>query len=277
MEADIRVDLSATQKAANILGRGFSVHALTETMEAVETGAQAIQSEWMKYISGAPVSYSGGDFTINRVSGHYASAVMGGLRYPYNGNPLSGGVVIEDVSYAKHLERGFGPYDMKPGMLGSPKVKFTKTDDPGDTSQPYIDVPFEHAEAGVPRPIKTEVKKQGRSLGVVRLGAGLGEGQVGLRSKISPEKLGLEPYTWRKGIYAGLVRRQSGPESRGKYMTFRRISQSSDPSSWVHPGIKPRPVTRAIVENIGPKLRLMVSLAFEKDVQNLTRVAGLIQ
>jgi hypothetical protein len=59
-------------------------------------------------------------------------------------------------------------------------------------------------------------------------------------------------------------------------MTFRRVSSNSSPNSWIHPGIEPKPITRAIVENIGPQLRLMVSSAFEKDVASLMRLAGLM-
>jgi hypothetical protein len=277
MEAEIKVDLSASQKAEEVFKRGFTKYALAETMEAVEAGSHQIQGEWMKYISGAPVSYSGGDFVIHRVTGQYASAVMNGLRYPMNGDAFMGGVVVE-LDYADKLERGFSTYDMKPGMLNSPKVKFTKPDpaDPGANTEPYIDVPFEHAEAGIPKAVKSEVKKTGTALGLIRLGKGLGRAQAGIRSKIAPRELGLEDYTWRTGLFANLTRKVSGPENRGKYMTFRRISGNSDASSWIHPGVSPKPVTKAIVENIGAQLQGMVSLAFQKDVSSLMRLSGLM-
>jgi hypothetical protein len=277
LQAEIKVDLGASKKAADILRRGFGVYNLTETHAAIEAGAQAIQSEWTKYVSGATVVYSGGTFTIKRVSGQYANAVMGGLRYPMDGNPLKGGVEVI-LDYAEKLERGYDAYDEKPGLLRSPKVKWTSGPDekhPDRQSQPYIDVPFEHAEQSIPRAIKNEVKKDGRSLGLIRLGTGLGSAPAGLRSNTAPEKLGLTPYTWRAGVFTGMVRGQAGPEARGKYMTFRRVSLASDPSSWINPGVSPKPVTKAIKENIGAKLAAMVSSAFERDVLRLSRLAGL--
>ncbi len=275
-QADIKVDVSASSKAAQVFRAGFDEYNLTETHEAVEAGAQAIQAEWSKYVSGSTVTYSGGSFVIKRVSGQYANAVMGGLRYPMDGNILKGGVVV-DLDYAEKLERGFDPFDVKPGLLASPKVKWTKQDpdDPAGAQSPYIDVPFEHEEKGVPKAIKSEITRNGRSLGLVRLGKGLGTAQAGIRSNLAPEKLGLAPYTWRAGMFTGMVRGQAGPETRGKFMTFRRVSLASDPSSWIHPGTNPKPVTRALRENIGAQLEKLVSLAFDRDVMRLSRMAGL--
>lgn len=278
MEVNVAVDLSAAEKAAGIFRMGFDKHHLSETQGAVEAGTQAIQAEWMQYISGSTVTYSGGEFRINRVTGQYANAVMSGLRYPMEGNFLKGCVEV-NLDYPQILEAGFGPYDQKPGLLRSPKAKWTKGPDDDhpdrDPSHPYIDIPFEHAEAGIPKNIKAEAKAGQRSLGVIRLGKGLGEAPAGIRSKTAPEKMGLEPYTWRSGQFAGLIRNALQGNQGGKYMTFRRVSDNSDPSSWIHPGTDPKPVPRAIVENIGVKLARMVSLAFERDVLRLSRLAGL--
>lgn len=277
-QADIKIDLTAAQKAADIFRRGFDEYNLTETHAAIEAGTQVIQSEWMKYVSGSPVTYSGGSFVIKRVSGQYANAVMGGRHYPMDGNVLKGGVMV-NLDYADKLERGFEAFDEKTGLLRSPKVKWTAgpdEDHPDRKSQPYIDVPFEHAEKGVPRAIKSEITRAGRSLGVVRLGRGFGSAPAGIRSQIAPEKLGIPAYTWRAGMFTGMVRGQAGPENRGRYMTFRRVSMASDPSSWIHPGVSPKPVTKALRENIGAQLAGMVSSAFERDVLRLSRLAGLI-
>lgn len=277
LQADIKVDLTAAQRAADIFRRGFNEYNLTETHAAIEAGAQSIQSEWSRYVSGVPVSYSGGTFLIRRVSGQYANAVMTGLRYPMEGNPLKGGVVV-NLDYADKLERGFDAFDEKTGLLRSPKVKWTAGPDeehPDRQSHPYIDVPFEHTEKSIPRAIKSEVTRQGRSLGIIRLGKGLGSAQAGIRSQTAPEKLGLSPYTWRAGMFTGMVRGKVGPENRGRYMTFRRVSLASDPSSWIHPGVSPKPVTKALRENIGAQLAGMVSSAFERDVMRLSRLAGL--
>jgi hypothetical protein len=280
MLADIDVNLAGIQKASRALAAGLNRYDLHETRDAVKAGAELIQATWMQYVSGATVSYSKGDFTINSVSGQYRSAVMGGLKYPMDGDVLSGGVIV-NLDYAEKLEKGFDPYDIKPGMLRSPKAKQGKPDDQGN-SEPYIDVPFRHAEQSIPRAIKTEVQHAGRSLGVIRLGKGLGAAPFGLRTKLSPMRLHWSegqlqfgaPYTWKTGLLSGLTR-QPVQGGGGVYMTFRRISGKSSGSSWIHPGVEPKPVTAAIKENLGPALEAMVQDAFVLDVVNFSRRMGL--
>jgi len=277
MNVEIKVDVGQAERVSAMLSRGFDRYNLTETQQAVEAGAHIIQSTWMTYISGSSVSYSGGEFTVNVVSGDYLRRVQSGFQYPMDGNVLKGGVVV-DLDYADTLERGFGPYDIKPGLMASPKVK-QKTDSKGIQGPRYIDIPFQHSEKSIPSSIKREAKVDGRSLGVIRLGKGLGKGEFGIRSKTTifhlrgPEK--GAGYTWRTGIFAGLVRNQAGPDNRGQYMTFRRVSENSDPTSWIHPGNDPKPVSKALEENLGPALANMIFAAFEKDVLRISRIMGL--
>lgn len=276
MQAEVTINLDGIRKVEDVVKRGLARQDLHNTREAVKAGAELIQATWMQYISGATVAYSKGDFTINSVSGTYRSAVMNGLKYPMAGDILRGGVNIK-LDYAERLEKGFDPYDMKTGMLNSPKVKMTVKRDENDASEPYIDVPFRHEEKAIPRAIKTEVKQAGRSLGVVRLAKGLPKTTpYGLRTKLSPQLLRMSPYTWKSGTFAGLTRTpvQGGG---GVYMTFRRISGKSTPGSWIHPGVSPKPVTAAIKENIGPALRTMVKNAFKQDVAIFARKAGLAE
>lgn len=266
---DIKVDLNGLEALAKKLATTSTTltQSLVETQAAIKVGVAAIQAEWLKYVSGVSVSYSGGSFTINRVSGNYASAVMSGAHYPDGGNVLKGSVNV-DLDYAERLEKGFESFDMKDGMLSSPKVKINK--DGGK----YIDVPFRHDTSGIPSSIMSEAQS-GRSLGIIRLGQGLGKAQAGIRSKITPQQLGRDPYTWRDGLYAGLIRKEAGPKNSGAYMTFRRISENSDPDSWIHPGVDPKPVTKAIEENLGPQLQDMVLSAYESDLLRLSREMSL--
>lgn len=44
-------------------------------------------------------------------------------------------------------------------------------------------------------------------------------------------------YQHKHSIYEGM--KNLGREGHGHYMTFRRVSDLSDPLSWIHPGIKP--------------------------------------
>ena len=272
IEADVKVDLTALEKATDIFQRGFDVYSLKDTQDAVHGGGRLIQSEWSKYVSGATVTYSGGSFVIKKVSGQYANAVMGGLRYPMDGDVLKSGVEV-NLDYAEKLEQGFDAFNEKEGLLESPKVKWTVARK-NHPSQPYIDVPFEHAASGVPSSIQNEIGQKGRSLGLIRVSENLPDAPAGLRSALAPTKLGLKPYTWRAGMFTGMVRGSADYGNKNGYVAFRRVSLASDPSSWIHPGITPKPVTKAIKENIGVELSRMVSSGFQSDVLRLSQKAG---
>lgn len=276
MSVEIKIDVSQGERAANVLKSGLRRDDLVETQGAVKAGTQAMQETWMKYISGVSVTYSGGEFTIRRVSGQYASAVQNGLRYPYEGDILKGAVTV-DLDYADKLERGFGEFDIKVGLLASPKAKTSVDPKTGKVSR-YIDIPFRHNTDDIPKSILSVAKSGDRALGTIRLGKGLNKEQYGIRSKTTAPRVFGEPsYTWRTGLLAGLVRKNVDSNNRGQYMTFRRVSANSDPGSWIHPGVEPKPVTRAIEENLGPKLKKMLEDAFETDVLRMARTAGIYE
>lgn len=264
--AEIKVDVTEARNAARVFGRGINPRDMTETAQAIKGGAIAIQAEWLRDISGVTVSYSGGDFVINRVSGQYATAVSNGLRYPMDGNPLKGGVEV-NLDYADAMERGYEEFDIKKGLLASAKAKWTK----GKDSHPYINVPFRHDTDDIPKSILNQARVAGsRALGTIRLGTGLGRAQAGIRSKMTS----VGNYTWHSGLYASLKRQPAGPKNSGQYMTFRRVSANSDPASWINPGADPKPVSKAVEENLTDDLRNIVEDAFEKDILRLSRQGG---
>lgn len=55
--------------------------------------------------------------------------------YPKDGDPLQGEMIVSDDA-SKRLQ-GYGPFDIKIGLLRSPRAKIGRT-----TGQPYIDVPL---------------------------------------------------------------------------------------------------------------------------------------
>jgi hypothetical protein len=235
MSIEIKIDVSQGERVASVLKSGLRREDLVETQGAIKNGTASMQQEWMKYISGVSVTYSGGEFTIRRVTGQYATAVKNGLRYPYEGDILKGAVTV-DLDYADKLERGFGEFDIKVGLLKSSKAK-TSVDSKGKISR-YIDVPFRHNTDDIPRTILSQAKAGEQVLGTIRLGKGLNKEQAGLRSQTSSPRFVGEPYyTWRTGLFAGLVRKNAGVNG-GQYMTFRRVSEHSDPGSWIHPGVE---------------------------------------
>ena len=67
--------------------------------------------------------------------------------------------------------------------------------------------------------------------------------QLGQRKPIQTAEGIIPAYTHKAPQYQGLVRidiASTDKENRGGYFTFRRVSDKSDPLSWINPGFEPR-------------------------------------
>jgi hypothetical protein len=138
------------------------------------------------------------------------------------------------------LEEGTGPYDLKRGLLRSPKAR---RDAQG---RPYIAVPFTHATPMAKiNPMPAPIYRLAKSLETGGPGLQLPKRLEGwgLRSRLSPNKRKWGPYTWKFSPYEGMIKTRGLPEAhkmqRSAYMTFRTVSTKSDPDSWIHPGFRP--------------------------------------
>lgn len=107
--------LSAMRKAENY----------PHTAKAVRDLTKEAQRVMLRAVQGKKVHWTGGEFTINRIEGRLHGSILGGLRYPYQGNPLRGAIEIK-IAFYKYIRDGVKPYDMKPGLLASPKAKLSK-------------------------------------------------------------------------------------------------------------------------------------------------------
>lgn len=127
------------------------------------------------------------------------------------------------------LESGAPAFDMKQGFSKSPNVRRGKRGW-------YMTIPLRHRTSGHYK-MPTNVIREARKL----------SGGERLKEALVRE-LGYKPetshagYTWKNAKYDSMQRivqtsQPSGKQS-GQYMTFRRVSQASDPSSWQHPGLK---------------------------------------
>lgn len=243
---------------------------LPYTRDAVRSATvDIVQRTWIQYASGATVSYSGGTFRINSVTGDYVRSIQDGLRFP---DDLTG-EVFSTSPHAETIEKGVDPYDMKPKLLASPKAKTNK--DGGK----YITVPFRHGTPGtkglpsMPNHVYDKASKLGfsrRRNAIVAFFTGrkykwdgrLKEEPTGQRSHTSPHR--GAGYTWKSGQFDGMVR--MGKKGHTQYLTFRRVSTNSDPQSWQHPGVKPRPVRDAVVENTKEEVLNVIRQGFEMDL-----------
>lgn len=259
-------NLDSVIQAVERAGKGE----LPYTKNAVRSATtDLVQRTWIQYASGARVSYSGGTFHVQVVTGDYIRSIQNGLRFPED---LTG-EVFTTSSHASSIEDGQPPRDMKPGLLSSPKAK-TNAD-----GGKYITVPFRHGTPGttsmpaMPKGIYNQAQKLGfsrRNNALVAFFTGrqykwngsLKEELTGQRSHIKPHA--GQGYTWKSGQFEGMVKMGKGRHSQ--YLTFRRVSTNSDPQSWMHPGVKPRPIRDAVVENTQEEVLALIRQGFEMDL-----------
>jgi len=133
---------------------------------------------------------------------------------------------------ANAIEEGSAPFDMKEGFRNSPKVKINKQ------GGWYLTIPFRintpNAPQGtrMPREIYQAIKN-GRK---PKIDMPLGE-----RPQVSDPATGRiwEMYRHKSSIFEGIQRTSHNAETnRSTYGTFRRVSNNSDPNSWINRGIK---------------------------------------
>ncbi|AGY46957.1 hypothetical protein CampHawk_79 [Bacillus phage CampHawk] len=145
--------------------------------------------------------------TLKTTAGTYVSSIN--MEFTM-GATLKAEIYLEG-SWAKKLELGFQPYDMKPVFARSDKRKTSK--DGGW----YMDIPFKHTtpaatgRTGMPMP--SSVYRKARNL---PLGGRL------------PSNM---------GNFGGMQKQKESPtSSRSSYMTWRRVSNNSSPDAFKHPG-----------------------------------------
>lgn len=157
------------------------------------------------------------------------------------------GLAPGDDGLALALEEGKDPFDEKVGFSKSDKRK-TKLDGGW-----YLTIPFRHATPGavaesgifqsvLPKEVYDVAKNNaGRPVTKAQLPAQYA--QLGQRGAIQTAAGVIPAYTHKSPKYEGLVRvniSSTKSEDRGGYFTFRRVSDKSDPNSWIHPGFEAR-------------------------------------
>lgn len=159
--------------------------------------------------------------TLKTTAGTYVSSIN--LDFTM-GATLKAELYLEG-SWARKLELGFQPYDMKPVFARSNKRKTSK--DGGW----YMDIPFKHTtpaatgRTGMPMPSSVYRKARNLPLG------------------------GRLPSTM--GNYGGMQKQKESPtSSRSSYMTWRRVSSNSSPDSFRHPGFS----GAKVLDKVGGKI-----------------------
>jgi hypothetical protein len=168
------------------------------------------------------------------------------------------GTVLLDYSKDKMiqmLEEGAAAFDMKAGFMASAKVKI------GKNGGKYLTIPLRQGTPGtigdsgnfafiMPKDIYKIAKNKPLSISVSGGGsrtAGIALSEIPAqfaKPTIRPAiedgagKILFKEYQHKTPNAQGIVRQQDGATGQNRYTSFRRVSEKSDESAFIHPGIK---------------------------------------
>lgn len=224
---------------------------------AMSRAAAYIRDTWIAAVSGTPLP--------GMARSVHDAAYANALRDPSAIRAISATRIEIDPAYsgAERIESGYPSFDQKPGLLSGPAARITRT---GDTIHRYTRIPVGRFQApgpdmpGLPA-LPLDIYRSVQASGVYHDAGNaiLGE-QQGQRSTVPlavnlqaitrglPPPM-LRPYTWRSGLYAGLrpdASQRIG--DRPSYRTWRTVSDTSDPYSWIHPGLPANHVRAAVLQ-----------------------------
>jgi hypothetical protein len=156
---------------------------------------------------------------------------------------LMGRVLIDysQNKLIKKIEEGSPAWDMKPALLASPKAKTTKS------GSRYISVPFKwgNSEAVTMSNVMPEeiyeVAKTLKDRQYITFNSLPSDFQsLQSRDEItdSAGKTLFEKYTHKNSIFQGIQKTTDSVTGQNTYNSFRRVSEKSNPSAWIHPGFK---------------------------------------
>lgn len=198
------------------------------------------------------------DYTIKEVTTRFASALeleanrtLKSARLDYISNiqvideGFARAAVVLTGSLPNAIEQGEGSYDMKPGLLNGPNAKMTAS------GVKYNTIPFSWGTPGalqenfsnvMPEQVHAIIKSKpvrdgyNSSEGVKRGELPLLFQQREVKKIKVPGTNVIQQYQHKHSVYEGIRKQQDNVTKQNRYMSFRRVSENSNPLSWIHPG-----------------------------------------
>lgn len=180
------------------------------------------------------------------------------------------GAVVLTGFFPVALETGISAYDMKEGLLKGKNAKVSKS------GTRYNTVPFRFSTPGalgesaifsskLPEEVYRAImdkpfvrKVQGG--GIATQGLKVDEIPVKFRAAITrpapvrqPLPIRFKEYTHKSSIYKGVSRVNDPVTGQNRYTSFRRVSDNSDPNSWVHPGFDAKNLGEKTLSSFDPE------------------------
>ena len=157
------------------------------------------------------------------------------------------------------VEEGQSAFDEKNGFANSAKKHYKKdggwwltipmhqgTPDAVGESDPFSSIMPDEVYKQVknkPTDIPTSTGQRSSGLALSDIPAPFDIPKTRQAIEATPTNSRYEEYVNKTSIFAGLVKIQDSVTGQNTYMTFRRVSDKSDPNAWIHPGIEKHDLT----------------------------------
>lgn len=166
------------------------------------------------------------------------------------------GSVVLVGKFPNMIESGVDSWDMKSGFLNGPNAKT------GANGKKYNTIPFGFGTPGaleenftggiLPKEIHDIVKNKPANEPLERydlknVSASLKTPQK--KSIKMPESKSFKEYQHKSSIYEGVSKRTDSATGQNTYGSFRRVSESSNPESWIHPGLEAQNIADKAIAN----------------------------
>jgi hypothetical protein len=253
---------------AKIEDLGFNLDLLNATMIetlrlAVRNLAFGAKDEWMR-LAQARLHTSRDDYINGLRQAESFSAVK------VDGQPVFTIQLVGEMP--NNFEFGMESFDMKevrPGWLGGRKAKISKD------GNAYIRIPFRHSptsttgigysgkakEAGLQNELRNAIRDYGLDRMIKTATGGVAAGAVKRIPKDAPVHTYLQALT--------RIQEPTPDKKRARsiqYMTWRTMSEKSDPAAWIHPGLE--------AANLLPEVERWVDKELTNIVKNTLETAA---
>jgi hypothetical protein len=247
-------------------------------INAMDMASEFIQNTWVAVVRGDNQVPGAPSLRFDTITQRnlYADSIVQGTAFDMPEAGEFNRKVIATDKLAEKTEEGYPAWDMKPMLLGGPKARRSKS------GTLFNIIPFRHGTGGksenaqfrpMPKNIHeaakalkpslasdTRILKYGGKLNQKDHGAILGQPQT----KTIP---GHGSYTHKNPIHEGMLKVQASyaKGAQSKYLTFRLVSDKSDPLSWWHPGRPAQPHIQFVVDYCLPAIERNLKAAAQSD------------
>jgi hypothetical protein len=243
----------------------------------MDMASEFIQNTWVSVVRGDGQTPGAPALRFDTITQRnlYADSIIQGTAFDMPEAGEFNRKILATDKMAEKTEEGYSSWDMKPMLLGGPKARRSKN------GTLFNIIPFRHGTGGkaenaqfkpmpqnimaAARALKPTISGTGKTIYGGRLnqkdhGAILGSPQTKVIS-------GHGSYTHKNPIHEGMLKIQAsyGKAAQSKYLTFRIVSDKSDPLSWWHPGRSAQRHVQFVVDYCLPAIERNLKMAAQND------------